>query len=40
MAWDESDYQIDVGTAAGRSEYKRIVDRNAELGVTHIVYEP
>ena len=40
VAWDESDYQIDVGTAAGRDEYKRIIDRNAELGVTHIVYEP
>ena len=40
VAWDESDYQIDVGTEAGRTEYKRIIDRNAELGVTHIVYEP
>ena len=40
VAWDESDYQIDVGTAAGRAEYRRIIDRNAELGVTHIVYEP
>lgn len=40
VAWDENDYQIDVGTDAGMSEYKRIIDRNAELGITHIVYEP
>jgi hypothetical protein len=40
VAWDESDYQIDVGTAEGVAEYKRIVDRNAQLGATHIVYEP
>ena len=38
VAWDENDYQIDVGTDAGRTEYKRIIDRNAEFGVTHIVY--
>ena len=40
VAWDESDYQIDVGTESGRTEYKRIIDRNAQLGITHIVYEP
>ena len=40
VAWDESDYQIDVGEEAGRDEYKRIIDRNAEFGSTHIVYEP
>ena len=37
MAWDENDYQIDVGTEDGRTEYKRIIDRNADFGVTHIV---
>ena len=40
VAWDENDYQIDVGTTPGQTEYKRIIDRNAEFGVTHIVYEP
>eukprot|EP00939_MAST-03C_sp_MAST-3C-sp1_P002884 g2884.t1 len=40
VAWDENDYQIDVGSAAGVEEYKRIIDRNAQFGVTHIVYEP
>jgi hypothetical protein len=40
VAWDENDYQIDVGTSAGMTEYQRIIDRNAQFGVTHIVYEP
>ena len=40
VAWDENDYQIDVGTEEGRAEYSRIFDRNAELGISHIVYEP
>ena len=39
VAWDENDYQIDVGTEEGMTEYKRIIDRNAEFGVTHIVYD-
>ena len=29
-----------MGTLAGQEEYKRIIQRNAEFGVTHIVYEP
>ena len=40
VAWDENDYQIDVGVDAGKAEYRRIFDRNAELGIDHIVYEP
>ena len=38
VAWDENDYQIDVGTSAGVEEYRRIIDRNSEWGVTHVVY--
>ena len=34
VAWDENDYQIDVGTEAGMTEYKRIIDRNHQFG-TH-----
>lgn len=37
---DENDYQIDAGSVDGVVEYKRIIDRNAQLGATHIVYEP
>ena len=40
VAWDESDYQIDVGSAAGRAEYDRILRRNAQINVTHVVYAP
>ena len=40
VAWDESDYQIDVGTVAGQTEYHRIIDRNSQFGSGHIVYEP
>ena len=32
VAWDENDYQIDVGTEAGMTEYKRIIDRNHQFG--------
>lgn len=40
VAWDQNDYQIDVASQAGIDEYKRIIDRNAQLGVTHVVYGP
>ncbi|HOW85648.1 MAG TPA: hypothetical protein P5119_00635 [Candidatus Aminicenantes bacterium] len=40
IPWCENDYQIDVGTPGGVEEYKRIMDRAAELGVTHLLYTP
>eukprot|EP00047_Mylnosiga_fluctuans_P014153 m.35740 g.35740 ORF g.35740 m.35740 type:complete len:1056 (+) comp5354_c0_seq1:167-3334(+) len=40
VAWDENDYQIDVSTPYGVQQYQRIIDRNAQFGVTHIVFEP
>lgn len=40
VGWTENDYQIDVATASGREEYKRIIDQAADLGVEHIVYAP
>jgi hypothetical protein len=40
IPWCENDYQIDVGTAEGVEEYKRIMDRASELGVTHLLYTP
>ena len=40
IPWCENDYQIDVGTPEGVEEYKRIMDRAAELGVTHLLYTP
>jgi hypothetical protein len=40
IAWCENDYQIDISTEAGRAEYKRIIDRAAELGIDHILFAP
>ncbi len=40
IPWCENDYQIDVGTPEGVEEYKRIMDRAAELGVRHLLYTP
>ncbi len=40
VGWTENDFQIDVGTAAGREEYKRIIDRASQLGVRHILFAP
>jgi len=40
IPWCENDYQIDVGTPEGVEEYKRIVDRAAELGVNRLLYTP
>jgi hypothetical protein len=40
IPWCENDYQIDVGTLEGVEEYKRIMDRAAELGASHLLYTP
>jgi hypothetical protein len=40
IPWCENDYQIDVGAPEGVEEYKRIMDRAAELGATHLLYTP
>lgn len=40
IGWCENDYQIDTGTAAGRAEYKRIMDMCAQLGIDNLLYTP
>ncbi len=40
VPWCENDYQIDVATPDGAAEYKRILDRAAELGATHSLFTP
>lgn len=40
VGWTENDYQIDVATEAGREEYKKIIDRAAELGCDHLLFAP
>jgi hypothetical protein len=40
VGWCVNDYQIDVANAEGRTEYKRIIDRAAELGAHFQLYAP
>ncbi|MBN1422039.1 MAG: hypothetical protein JXP34_24920, partial [Planctomycetes bacterium] len=40
VPWCENDYQIDIGTAEGRAEYERIIDRAAEMGCEHMLFTP
>ena len=40
VGWDANDYQIDIGTEAGRTEYKRMLDRDSSLGITHAIFAP
>jgi hypothetical protein len=40
IPWCENDYQIDVGTPEGVEEYKRIIDRAAELGSQYVLFTP
>ncbi len=40
VGWTANDYQIDAGTPEGRAEYKRVIDRAAELGAKHVLYAP
>jgi hypothetical protein len=40
VGWCANDYQIDVATDSGREEYRRIIDRAAELGAQFVLYAP
>jgi hypothetical protein len=40
VPWCENDYQVDVATAQGRSEWKRILDQCAAVGVEHALFTP
>ncbi|MBC7842921.1 MAG: hypothetical protein H7099_11435 [Gemmatimonadaceae bacterium] len=40
VGWCVNDYQIDVGTAAGRAEYRRVFDRAASVGAQYVLYAP
>lgn len=40
IGWCENDYQIDIGTEAGRAEYKRILDQAAAVGCEHVLFTP
>ena len=38
VPWCENDYQIDVSKPQDEAEWKRIIDRSAELGIGHVFY--
>ena len=40
VPWCLNDYQIDIGTPEGRTEYKRILDAGAALGAEHVIFAP
>jgi len=40
VPWCENDYQIDVATPAGRTEWKRILDQCAAIGVGNALFTP
>ncbi len=40
IPWCENDYQVDVATPEGAEEYRRIMDRAAELGCSHLLLTP
>jgi hypothetical protein len=40
VPWCLNDYQIDIATAEGRAEYKRVFDVAAELGADYAIFAP
>lgn len=40
IGWCENDYQIDIGTEAGRREYERILLLASEVGCRHVLFTP
>lgn len=40
VGWTANDYQIDVGTSEGRTEYRRLLNRAAQLGAEYVLYAP
>ncbi|HEY2012404.1 MAG TPA: hypothetical protein VGH38_02835, partial [Bryobacteraceae bacterium] len=40
VGWCVNDYQIDIATPEGRTEYKRILDMAATLGAEHVLFGP
>jgi len=40
VGWCVNDYQIDIATPEGRTEYKRILDQADALGANHVLFAP
>ena len=40
IGWTENDYQLDISIPEDRAAYKRIIDRAAQFGITHVLFAP
>ncbi|CAF1619644.1 unnamed protein product [Rotaria sp. Silwood1] len=40
VGWDSNDYQIDISTSHGIDQYKRLIDRCAQLGINSLTFAP
>merc|ERR1712166_754016 len=40
IGWTENDFQLDIADEGNRTLYKRIIDRAAAFGITHLVFAP
>jgi hypothetical protein len=40
IGWCENDYQIDMATGKGRTEYRRIIDQAGAMGCQYVLYTP
>ena len=40
VGWTANDYQIDVGTKDGRTEYRRLLDAAKSVGAEYVLYAP
>ena len=38
VGWDSNDYQIDISTPSGLVEYRRLIDRCAQLGIRSLTF--
>lgn len=40
IGWTENDFQLDIANESNRTIYKRIIDRAAAFGITHLLFAP
>lgn len=40
VGWCVNDYQIDIATPEGRTEYKRVISRASEMGAQQVLFAP
>lgn len=40
IGWCENDYQIDIATPEGRTQYRRLIDRAAQVGCRYLLFTP